>query len=256
MTFARDGHSNNIVLGAGELYVGRIENGVLQGERYIGDSLSAELSLESERLEVAAGDGPVRTIESVVTSATRTLNFQLRDLSLDNLALLVGGQVADLAAENAPVADEALSVNRGYWYQLGMDSERPMGIGAVTPAGFALKLSGTSQVIAAEGNYLLDAAQGRIQILPAAAAIQDGASLLVSYTPAVVASKLLKADTQTIEASVRYIEQPRAGTGRNLYMPKTEIRPNGALAFKGDAEQKISLQAVTTEAIYLDGKEA
>ena len=256
MSLARDKHSNNILLGAGEIYIAQIEAGHTTGERYIGDTPSAELSIEAERIDVAAGDGPPRTIESVVTTMTRTLNFSVRDLSMDNLALLLTATLSQLDAVSAPVSEEAITkVRKGYWYQLGVSATRPQGISAVTATGLTVKLQGQSQALSADDNYLLDAKRGRLHILSTAAVITDDATILVSYTAAGVAAKMLKAESKIITAAVRYIEQPRAGTGRNLYIPKAEIRPNGALALKGDNEQQISLSAVTTEAIYIDGQE-
>ena len=137
MSLATDRHTDNIVVGAGELYLDLLDDGgKLTGERYLGDGVSASLSVTTERTQVFSGTGPVaRQLVNAVRSLTRSMSITLHGMSPENLALFVGapgaGDVADAAAA---VIDEALTVRQGRYYQLGVTPTKPTGIGAIDPA--------------------------------------------------------------------------------------------------------------------------
>ncbi len=100
---AENEHADNVVVGAGRLHV-KIGSA---DERYVGDTVSATLAVEPQRLTVFAGDG-ARTdkrLADVLTQVSRTLDITLRDMSMANIALFVGG--SELADEDVPAALKA-----------------------------------------------------------------------------------------------------------------------------------------------------
>jgi len=119
MSAATEKHTDNIVIGAGEIFLDLLDaDDGATGERYLGDGVGASLTVTTERTQVFSGTGPVaRKLADVVLSITRTLSITLHDMSHENIALFVGGsaieEVADAAAE---VTDERLTVKQGHWY--------------------------------------------------------------------------------------------------------------------------------------------
>ena len=126
-----DKRTDNILVGAGEVYLDLHEDGAPTGERYLGDAVGATLEIATEETTVFSGTGPVAVeLARIARSVTRTVTLTLHDISLENLALFTVGKVRRLDAA-APVAGEPAVLRPGRWHQLG---------GASRPAG-ALKLA-------------------------------------------------------------------------------------------------------------------
>ena len=82
-----DKRTDNIVIGAGEVYLDLDEGGAPTGERYLGDAVGAALEITTEETTVFSGSGPVaRELARIARSVTRTVMLTLHDISLENLA--------------------------------------------------------------------------------------------------------------------------------------------------------------------------
>ena len=113
-------------------------------------------------------------------------------------------------------------------------------------------------------DYVLDAASGRIYIVPQGD-IGDGALLSVAYTPAALASGEQVGTVQTgaarqLRGAIRYVEETSAGRGRNFYARRCTIGATGDLALKSrDTPQTIGLTIAIEEptdaypALTIDG---
>lgn len=108
---------------------------------------------------------------------------------------------------------------------------------------------------------------GRVEIPPASevAASDTGlhTSLLtgfkLSYTPDTTAREYVESATEPVEGAVRYVEyDPREGVGRNVYLTKATIRPNGEWALKSRTnEQTLGLTCESLGKVYIsDGVDA
>lgn len=280
MSAISDRHSDNILLGSGHLFIDVLgAAGARTGERYLGDAAGATLAVESERVQVFSGSGPVaRQLVNKVRSLTRRLSATLHDVSMENLALFVGagdavGSETDAAARVGDAAAEALTVRRGRWYQLGVSAARPAGVRAVRDATAAGKTAGAhdadhggaaalivttaaaaavaNNTVARATNYAVDAANGRVYILPKAADISDGDTVYVHYTPVAEAARAqvaTPATPQDVRAAVRYIEETATGRGRNLYAPLCSVAASGELALMSrETEQQIQIAAEILE---------
>ena len=122
-----DKRTDNIVIGAGEVYLDLHEGGASTGERYLGDAVGAALEITTEETTVFSGSGPVaRELARIARSVTRTVTLTLHDLSLENLALFTVGEMRRLNAA-APVSGESAVLRPGRWHQLG-GADRPAGV--------------------------------------------------------------------------------------------------------------------------------
>ena len=185
-----DKRSDNIVIGAGEVYLDLHEGGASTGERYLGDAVGAALEITTEETTVFSGSGPVaRELARIARSVTRTVTLTLHDISLENLALFAVGEMRRLNAA-APVSGEPAVLRPGRWHQLG-GADRPAGVlGLPSPADKATAIAAVTvsttaqtpvtatQEIAAKqfaagageteqkGQYIVDYDRARIYWLP------------------------------------------------------------------------------------------
>lgn len=259
MSQARNRHTNNTVIGAGECFIDVLAaNEKTEGERYLGDTTSGVLRIETEETTVVAGDGATpRTLARVVSSIARSFEVNLQDLSPENLALFVLGDegeqtdAADAVLRNH--ADAIMEVKPGHWYQLGVSGSKPAGVGSVkkgadfgvhsaasggttyTPTSFH-----TDGRVNAVGDYTLDDKAGRFYIEPGKR-IAAG-RVHVNYTPVAQTFKTVAASARKqVKAAFRYVEVSAQGRGNNYYAPVAIIRPGGDMALK----DRTAAQAMT-----------
>lgn len=290
MTTARTRHKTNTVLGNGEIYIDLLDaGGDLQGERYLGDSLGATLSITSERTTIQSGDGAVaQDLVDIVRSVSRTMGFTLRDSSVPNWALFLIGDVDEvtIAADRVTGSDAwPFKARKGHSFQIGLTDENPSGAGAVKDTAADSKTAGaydagndavivtsaratpaSGNTIARASNYAVDKDTGRLYIEAGAADITDGTTYYVHYAPS--AKKTIKrakgtGDASQITCALRYVEdKPAAGTGRNLYIRKCNLVPGGESALKSrETEQQMAFTATVQDpggsipAIVIDGED-
>lgn len=260
MSQAHNRHTNNTVIGAGECFVDVLEVGeATPGERYLGDTPSGVLRVETEETTVVASDGATpRTLARVVSNIARSFEVTLQDISMENLALFVLG-------ENRNQKDAATAVARGdakakrvvkpgHWYQLGASPGKPTGMGSVqkTSVGVYSAPSGgttytattfhSDERVNAVGDYTLDHKAGRVYIEPGKR-IAAGA-VYIAYTPVAQTLKtvVVASKCKQIKGAFRYVEDASQGRGNNYYAPLALIRPEGDMALKGQtAAQSLTL---------------
>lgn len=259
MSQALNRKTNNTVIGAGECFIDELTaSEAAQGERYIGDTTSGVLRIETDETTVVSGDGATaRTLAQAVSNITRTFEINLQDVSAENLALFIAGEAGEQTDAATAVArtdaDAVLAVKPGLWYQLGAKASKPTGVGSVATRGFAVysaASAGTTYTATtfhsdgrpnAVGDYTLDAANGRLYIEPGKR-IPEG-NIYIAYTPvAQTLAQVAASPRRQIKAAFRYIENAAQGRGNNYYAPVANIRPSGDMALKDrTAAQSLAL---------------
>ena len=264
MSLGRDNHTNNVLVGAGEFYINLYDDqDNLTDERYLGDSVGGSLSITTERVTVQSGDGPVaRNLVDAVRSIERTLTLTLHDISPENLSLFVGASaIEDVATQATAVTDEEHTVKQGRFYQLGVTTERPTGVGTVARAGVTVAPAAGGGAYTVNTDYRIDAERGRLYIVPGGN-IADDTAIHVDYTPVAATRRQVRTgDLKDVRAAIRYIETPTAGKARHYYAPLCSVAPSGELALKSrDSEQQIGLTVSILEpqggtaALIIDGE--
>lgn len=258
MTVARAEHESNIVLGAGEIYFDRQDaNKNYTGERYLGDSVGATLSLTTERTTIQSGDGAVaQDLVDIVRSVSRTMGFTLRDSSIANWALFLIGDEEEAAVAASALSEHSLgALAVGAWAQIGRTATTPNGVGAIAKAGFSAK-DGSTNIAAGVIHYsdesgdpagsdklLVDLKAGRVQ------ALNDAISDLKVIATPVANPRRRRAkattDARQLVGALRYIEDdPTSGRGRSIYIRKCNLVPGGEAALKSrDTEQQLAFTA-------------
>ena len=277
MTAPRQIQKSNVVIGAGAFFVDLIDDsGAYTGERYLGDTTAGTLTVATETTEVFSGDGPIaERLVSIVRQINRTMGVTVQDMSPENLALFIAGTASRADKAVGATADERLTVNKGRWYTLGQSATKPNGAGSVPASGtgtpvvknVAANSPGSTtytEGTGADDDYRLDAAAGRIYILPGGD-IADGAELSVAYTPSALGTGEQVGTVKTgaarqLRGAVRYVEEASAGAGRHFYARRCLIGATGDLALKSrDTPQTIGLTIAIEEppdaypALAIDG---
>ena len=254
MTSARDNHPNNIVIGAGEIFIDELDSsGNPTGERYLGDTTSATLNVQEEVATIFSGDGPKpQMLAEAVTSRSHQMTVVMHDMSIDNLALLIGGEVDTQSDTATAVVDEVIeSAKQGRWYQLGTSKANPAGIGAIATTGLVVTNDGGTTTYVLDTDYQADPDHGRIYIMDSGSI--DDSKLKVDYTPVAASYERVKsADDLDLEYACRYIEYAASGTGRNVFFLRAKITVSGETALKGDrsTEQQAT---ITISSLRPDG---
>lgn len=251
--------AQNIVLGAGYLYFDpEDENGNLTGERYLGDTPGFTLNVASENLQIMSSDGPVaELLEDIATTVTRSAQITARNISGENLALFVIGDLSEISQSSDPVEAELIrGAQPGRWYQLGATASNPVGVRDIS----AVSISDDVAALAAGTDYELDAALGRIYIVPGGA-IDEPTDLTAAYTPAAVSfEQVVSNNLGAKQGALRYLAANTRGANRDMYLPKVTLRPSGELAMKSrtDVQQMVFEAGVGTRGglpqVYLNGR--
>ena len=258
MIKARNRHTNNTLIGAGECFIDELdEDESTEGERYLGDTSSGVLRIETEEITVVAGDGATpRALAQVVSNIARSFEVNLQDLSPENLALFVLGDNDEQVDTEAmrPQGRKKMTVKPGHWYQLGTSDSCPPGVGSVKDDDFHVYIASsgddeytgttfhTDGRVNAVGDYTLDKDAGRLYIEPGES-IAAG-DVWVAYTPVAQTMKtvVVAGARKQIKAAFRYVEDATQGRGHNYYAPVALIRPGGDMALKDrTAAQSLTL---------------
>ena len=248
-------HKNNVVLGAGEVYV---DVGATGKERYIGDTPTATLSLEATDLDVFASDGPdtSKRLARVRTQVARRMTVELRDMSLDNIALFVGGNVATVDAISDKTEMRIAAPKKGDIVQI-LNAGRPVrGVkdGWKIYPGTTSGGKGSALTSTALKKFKLDQVAGRLAVIEDVGSTYDTYGIVVEYQAN--ANQVIETDTQVIEGAVRYLETPVHGHGHNIYFPDATITASGDWTLKSrDQEQRCSLIIESLGNIVIDSND-
>jgi len=225
-----DTRTNRYVLGAGKLFFApESESGSVAAERYIGNTPGFEISIESTRIDLFDSDGPTaEKVEDVVTQVVRSSIIQCNNISDENLALFVIGELSEVASAAGNVLNESFGTVQGdRWYQLGSSEQRPSGVRAVSDV--ALDDGSTPYTLGVD--YELDVELGRFYVLPEGAMV--GNPVFADYnTTDGAMSRIITADLGSIVGALRYIANNTRGPNRDVYASRVQLSPDGSLAFK------------------------
>src|SRR5574343_1361520 len=136
-------------LGKGELYFDPFiaNTKTKTGERYLGNTPSFSLTIESENLDHFDSDAGVRTKDdSVLLELNRTGSLTCDNIDKDNVALFVLGSASTLVQASATGQTYAWAdVQKDCYYQIGTSNANPSGVRSLS--NFVLKKGVTVLVL-------------------------------------------------------------------------------------------------------------
>lgn len=237
-------------------------NGALTGERYLGNCPGVTLNVATQKAEhYSAEEGLRQKDKSVTVQVDRAGKLECDNMNLSNVAMFFSGVIEAVSQTSTSVVDEALTVQKGRYYQLGQTVGNPAGaknISTVVVTGSA----GTPTYVAGT-DYNVDLTLGRLQILTAGA-IADGTAIKVDYSRPVAAWERVKTGAATeISGALRIVSDNASGADRDYYMPSVNLSPDGDIPIIAEgtdfAKMGYSLEVLkpaNAEAIYVDGRPA
>ena len=164
---------------------------------------------------VAAAVTTVRAADPGETGNAITLAKSGTNIAVSGATLTGGTDVTETIAD----------VERGRWYQLGVDTTMPQGIRGV---------GGVSITGVDEASYTVDAAAGRILIHADADDVVDGDDLEVNYGLDAGIDDIVIAKSEKIEGSMTFIANNAAGANDDYFWPYVKLTPDGDFSLKGD----------------------
>jgi len=234
----------NYVVGRGKLYFTSFLTGTKTlsgGSRYLGNSPELSLSQDEDKLDHYSSDEGIKVKDaSVSLQNDLTGSFSLDDISPENLAMWFRGAVEAAVIAGGAVVDELHEGSSlGTYIQLGLTAGDPIGARNVSVVSMK-NASDADAVVAAAGNWEVDAVTGRVLILDDAADITEGDDLKISYTAAAGTEEIVIAAGTTIEGRLEFFAANAAGENRDYLWPYVQIRPDGDFALKGDDWQNMT----------------
>lgn len=216
--------SDNVLLGAGTLYIDRWENGLKTGELHLGNVTEFKLTTVDTTKQLYESMTPTRGLyKEVTTQRTVTAAITGSEFNPENVALVMMGDNGTFTQTEGTITSQSLTANAklGRYYPVGVRNISSVVVKSVTP--------GTTYV---EGtDYVVDSQSGRVQILPTGS-IVDGAALTVDCSYASVTLDTVEgANAGTIEASLRFIGDPTAGPAVEVEVFRAKINPTGDIGF-------------------------
>ena len=262
---------NNYTLGRGELYFARKDpvTGAMGGERYLGNTPSANLTAEEEKLEHFSSDRGIRVKDKVVTlQVNYTGTLEVDNIDYENVALFFLGETENLTIAQTTVASEqvgvtGVGVEKGMFYQLGMTAGNPAGAkGIIFPgaAGTAFALTNGGTALTSGVDFVVNAELGRIEILEDSENVEEGDILTATYTIAASTRRRVISGSTAVSGSLRYVAYNPEGEQIDYFMPSVTLSPNGDFALKSDEWQVIPFNIDVTKrdadtaAIYGEGR--
>ena len=253
----------NYTLGAGKLFFDRLDaNGNSTGEFYIGNTPSLTYSTDEERQEHFSSDEAARERDaSIVTRSTVSVAFTTDDIQPENMAMMVKGSNQTLSVLSDTGVIENITVNRGRWYQLGVDTANPTGARNITLTTLTDDSGTPVAVPGGPGgvNYDVDLELGRIFIKEDAPNIADGDILIATYDIGAHDRTIIVSTGDQITGALRYIADNTTGDNNDVYFPQVEISPDGDYEFKSDDWSEMSFSGESIKKadlakVYVDGR--
>ena len=207
----------NHVLGAGVVYFSTTDGGA---ERPIiqTDQLSLQTEVETVSRQDSV-DGPRHVDDVEIVSVRRTLIIGTNDVIDKNLGLYFGEFATEDVASASGTKDIA-SPDAGEWFQI-TPHPQPLSVSSVA----------TSVELVEGVEYQLDLQRGRIQFL------ESFLDSTVTVTYEAEGTRVLTVGPKkAVRGQLRFISDPTAGTGYDLFMPSVVLRPSGAIDFKSRSD--------------------
>lgn len=230
MTLPLNTHTNNYVFGRGQLFLNLYAAGVFEGRRFIGNCPSFNLSVESEIFEHVSSTSGIQTTDLKVTKSTKfSGQIVCDDMQPENMALFLVGSQATLSQVATPVTNEAIVVNKGRHFQLGLTVSNKVGIRDVSSVVVTNVAGSTTYVL--NTDYKLDADSGMIYII-SGGAITNGQTIHVDYTPTAGSRPYIQSgDSGSLQGEIFFVSDNANGDNRDVRIPLATISPSGELPF-------------------------
>lgn len=239
---AENASGSNLLLGRGKLYFDRWVAGVAQGEAFLGNVESLNLTTTDEiREKYSSAEASAPLLASVNVRRKVELTAVLSEMFPENLALITMGATSALAQGSGSVSNEIIAVKaKDRWYPTAKRN-----ISSVVVTG-----PSASPTYTVTTDYKVDAVEGRIYIV-STGSIPAVGDIEVDYAYAADTSTTVQGGaSSSIEGSLRFVGDPAEGPKLTLQIWHVSLVPDGDLGLISDdfgtANLKMNVLADTT----------
>lgn len=228
---------DHLLVGAGVLYLGIVENGVKNPWRHVGNVTTLELSTANTRIQKFSSMTRGRPLlKSALQRRVVTVRIVMDYFMPENLALHMQGKLDITSQAATPVTGEVIVANvpatptATLGYQLGGASFRGAALGPLN--GLVVKLGATTLT---EGtDYEVDDNGEMVTILPGSTAVTNGTNdLTIDYTPTAYTRvvRVRGGSEGDIEVAGLFKPDPSVGPRWEVEWWRGSVSPDGALGF-------------------------
>jgi hypothetical protein len=228
---------DDLVLGRGRVYFDRFADGTTTktGERFLGNCPQFQLAGNTTKLDhYGSTTGLKQKDKTVALQIDLSGTIQTDNMNLDNLSLWFQGTNSKVTfVGGAPLTDTIVGTLGGTYLQLGVTPAVPQGLRNVSAV--SVKVGATTAVLGTD--YELDAAKGRIYIIPGSTVIPDASTVTVTYTPGANNNNQVVSSGKQIMGALRFIADNPVGVNKDFYFPYVNLTSNGNLDLIADTWQ-------------------
>lgn len=235
--------ADNLLLGAGVIYLNRYDqNGQLTGDRHLGNCSSFSVNVEVIRKEKPDLRASIYDLpKSVIVGFRPTCSITLNEISRENLALILAGDVHTAYTQETRNNETiALTVKKGFAFQL------------VNGAGFkvfGLKVHSITAgaTVYVEGvDYVVTRGAGIIYI-PDTSQIVNNSTVTILYSATGHSlPQISMAHSTNLTGKITYVGEPTAGIAHMCVIDKVDISSSDGISFIGDDFASIQLRGNIT----------
>jgi len=257
--------TNHYQIPRGRVFFDRFDAlGAKTGERYLGNCPGFEIEVKTEKAEHYSSESGLRQKDlSIVTQIDRTGTLTVDNMSLENVALFIAGDLSTLSQAADSEVTEELDVLQGRYYQLGITNQNPVGARNLT--GLVVQGTDSSATIYVEDqDYAVDADLGRVQILVGGQIAAGGSAETLSFTYAQEDTDWDLAATGAVSelrGAIRFIADNATGENRDAFLPSVSLAPTGKMKLVQDGTDFNALEFALdilapsgASAIYFSGR--
>ena len=235
-----------LVLGRGEVYFDRFLPNTTsgQGERYIGNTTTFQISREIERLTVKRSyRGSVHEAKGHAISEKIEVDMISDNISTENWLDWFADPAVGVASYGTDydVIIRDFVVRRGRYYQVSTD---PFGNFYFDRAALRYLDGATDPWLIAGVDYEFDTFRGRFYVRPDSPQIADGGTVRVRYYQRPAGTYVIAPDVGEVFGALRFISMNQEGGARDMFFPMVRLSPQGTIDMKGDEWQQMRFNAV------------
>lgn len=256
---AADSNGKQYVLGKGKVYFDQFLPGTktATGERYIGNTPELTTSQDEDTLDHYDADEGLNVKDESVTIEQNVTGAMTTDsISVENVAMLFGGDIENATVASAVGVTESHAVKLGRWYQLGVSDLQPTGARSITN----VTVKKGAATVALTANFDIDLELGRVYVEEDAPGVADGDVLIFTFDQEATTRELIVGKGTEVRGALRFVSKNPIGKQKDYYWPYVKLSANGDFSLKGDEWQTLPFafevlkKDAATARVYIDNR--
>jgi hypothetical protein len=213
----------NFEFGRGKVFIALEDDGFANpAYRYLGQTPGFEVTMTPERIDLKSSDGPSReTIASVVIENEATGVMSCHNVSQDNLALFLAGEIETVSQSAGSFSVTIANIKQGFSYFLGeglsdVDSLRNVSSVAISGAVAGI-------------DYDIDNALGLLTVKRGSSELTEGSTITVTGTKSAREwTRNTSSDKGEVRCRLKFVADNASGENRLLVLPLVSLAPSGS----------------------------